>query len=566
MNVSTAITCFALAAATSLVAKDLSITEFDQKESQSFDWRVVDDGVMGGLSKGKISITDNGILKFDGKLSLENNGGFSSLRSKDIQLNLSKYDGLLARVRGDGRSYQVRLGTDETFRGMEVSFMAEFATTKGQWTEVKIPFNQLSASFRGMQLEDRTFDSSLVTRIGLLLGDKKAGPFELQVDWIHAYKDGADSIVDLAIADGRFKTLATALTKAGLVDTLKDGGPFTVFAPTDDAFAKLPDATVENILKPENLDQLQSVLKYHVTSGSIDLPAALSAGEATTLQGESLKIAFENGQVLVGDAAIRDADIKASNGVIHVIDTVLLPPAPPAPKTLLQIAQADGRFTTLLAAIKAAGLTSALEEKGPLTVFAPTDEAFAKLPKGTLKGLLKHEKKDQLKAILALHAVSGKVSAGDALNSGVTTALSGGDLRFEVKGGLLKVNDATIQQTDITVGNGVIHVIDTVLLPASSKAKKEGGDKLTAGLTLEKIRKAVATGVPIFNHGRHDECAKIYEASLKDLISSDALDESLSSDLKKLINRAGKSDATARAWIYRRGLDHAHQALEQQRG
>ena len=185
----------ALATVTPLMAKDLAITEFDRKEAENFDWRVVDDGVMGGLSKGKISVSENGILNFTGNLSLENNGGFSSLRSREIKLDLNGFDGLMAKVRGDGRTYQLRLSTNARYRGMEVSFMAEFPTTKGEWTEVRIPFNKLAASFRGMKLKDVSFDPAKITRIGLLLGDKKTGPFELEVDWIHAYKAGQASIL-----------------------------------------------------------------------------------------------------------------------------------------------------------------------------------------------------------------------------------------------------------------------------------------------------------------------------------------------------------------------------------
>jgi uncharacterized surface protein with fasciclin (FAS1) repeats len=567
MNSSLAIIFLSLASATGLVATDLSITEFSPKDNERFDWRIVDDGVMGGLSKGKITLKDDGILKFDGTLSLENNGGFSSLRSKDIKLDLTDFDGLKARVRGDGRSYQLRLGTDARFRGMEISFMAEFHTTKGKWTEVTIPFDQLVGSFRGMTLEDESFDASKVRRLGLLLGDKKTGPFKLEVDWIRAYREDSNSILDLAVADGRFKTLATALTEADLLEALNGDGPFTVFAPTDEAFAKLPKGTVEKLLKTENREQLQSILKHHVTSGSIDLASALSAGEAVTLQGESLSIRFEDGRMLVGDATIRDADIKASNGVIHVIDSVLLPPSPPAPSNLLNVAKEAGSFTTLLAAIEAAGLTPALEDKGPLTVFAPTDEAFAKLPKGTVASLLKPENKGQLKALLALHATGGRVSAGDALNAEVATALNGEDLRFQIQDGVFKVNDATIRQTDINCENGVIHVIDSVLLPPSRKSDEKSANKDQSAGALARIEAAIEKGVPVFNKGQHEKCADIYKACIKQLVADTSLSSGLRAELSKLMQHAEKTDdPTSRAWAYRRCLDHAYERLVTSRG
>jgi uncharacterized surface protein with fasciclin (FAS1) repeats len=139
----------------------------------------------------------------------------------------------------------------------------------------------------------------------------------------HAKKD----IVDTAVAAGSFKTLAAALTAAGLVDTLKGPGPFTVFAPTDDAFAKLPAGTVENLLKPENKAQLTAILTYHVLPGKV--PASAVVGKQLspkTVNGATLNVNGMNG-VMVNNAKVVQADVMASNGVIHVIDTVLLPPA-----------------------------------------------------------------------------------------------------------------------------------------------------------------------------------------------------------------------------------------------
>ncbi|MDC0305524.1 CIA30 family protein, partial [bacterium] len=168
-----------------------SVAEFDKAESDSLSWRVVDDGVMGGLSKGNFGVSDGGILTFKGTLSLENNGGFSSIRTEKVKMDLSGADGLLVRVRGDGRTYQMRFGTDARFRGMEISFMAEFKTSKGEWVEVKIPYDQFKGSFRGMKLKDEVFDPSKVSRLGLLLADKNPGAFEINVDWIRTY-GGAD--------------------------------------------------------------------------------------------------------------------------------------------------------------------------------------------------------------------------------------------------------------------------------------------------------------------------------------------------------------------------------------
>lgn len=132
-------------------------------------------------------------------------------------------------------------------------------------------------------------------------------------------------IVDTAVGAGQFSTLAAALTAAGLVDTLKGPGPFTVFAPTDAAFAALPAGTVDNLLKPENRDQLVAVLTYHVVPGKVDAAQVVSLDKATTVNGKDVAIATQGGKVMVDGATVTTADIGASNGVIHVIDKVLLP-------------------------------------------------------------------------------------------------------------------------------------------------------------------------------------------------------------------------------------------------
>ena len=132
-------------------------------------------------------------------------------------------------------------------------------------------------------------------------------------------------IVETAIAAGHFNTLAKALTEAGLVDTLKGKGPFTVFAPTDEAFAKLPAGTVESLLKPENKQKLVAVLTYHVVSGSVMAADVVKLKDAKTVNGQSVKIGVSGGNVMVDNAHVVKTDIKTSNGVIHVIDTVMMP-------------------------------------------------------------------------------------------------------------------------------------------------------------------------------------------------------------------------------------------------
>ena len=138
-------------------------------------------------------------------------------------------------------------------------------------------------------------------------------------------KKAQKDIVDTAVAAGSFNTLVAAAQAAGLVDALKADGPITVFAPTDEAFARLPEGTVENLLKPENKDQLIAILTYHVVPGKVDAAKVTTLNSATTLQGEAVAIEVKDGKVFVDNAQVVTADVMASNGIIHVIDQVILP-------------------------------------------------------------------------------------------------------------------------------------------------------------------------------------------------------------------------------------------------
>ncbi len=138
-------------------------------------------------------------------------------------------------------------------------------------------------------------------------------------------EDAQMDIVDTAVSAGQFQTLAAALTAADLVDTLKGDGPFTVFAPTDEAFAKLPAGTVESLLQPENLDQLTAILTYHVVPGAVTADQVVNLTEAATVNGQMVEISVADAGVMVDNATVVATDIMASNGVIHIIDSVILP-------------------------------------------------------------------------------------------------------------------------------------------------------------------------------------------------------------------------------------------------
>jgi uncharacterized surface protein with fasciclin (FAS1) repeats len=269
------------------------------------------------------------------------------------------------------------------------------------------------------------------------------------------------NIVDTAVEAGKFKTLAAALGAAGLVDAVKGPGPFTVFAPSDEAFAKLPKGTVETLLKPENKEKLKAILTYHVVPGKVMAKDVVNVKGAKSLNGQRIDVKVNGGKVMVDGAQVLTTDIACTNGVIHVIDSVILPSEDNIPA----VATKAGKFNTLLAAAKAAGLVDALSGDKPLTVFAPTDEAFAKLPKGTVEGLLKPENIEKLKSILLYHVVDGRVYSEDAVAAKSAPSLQGSKVEISVKDGAAYVNSAKILATDVDASNGVIHIIDSVILP-----------------------------------------------------------------------------------------------------
>ena len=274
-----------------------------------------------------------------------------------------------------------------------------------------------------------------------------------------SYGAKADIVVT-AVGAGQFNTLAAALKAAGLIETLKGPGPFTVFAPTDEAFAKLPAGTVESLLRPENKDKLVAILTYHVVQGKVKAEQVVGLSGAKTVNGQRVNIVASGSGVTVDGAKVVKTDIGASNGVIHVIDTVILP----TNKSIVETAVQAGSFKTLAAALEAAGLVSALEGDGPFTVFAPTDEAFAKLPAGTVENLLKPENRETLKGILLYHVVPGRAFSEDVVTLREAKTLQGSSVTVSTTGGV-RVDNAKVIKTDINARNGVIHVIDSVILP-----------------------------------------------------------------------------------------------------
>merc|ERR1712232_450223 len=230
----------------------------------------------------------------------------------------------------------------------------------------------------------------------------------------------ASTIVDLAVATPELSTLVTALKAGKLVDTLFGAGPFTVFAPTNEAFAKLPKALLDHLLDPKNIKELQDVLTYHVASGSVHAKELKNKEKITTVEGKAVEAFVFSGKVYINDAEVVKADIDASNGVVHVINHVLIPPHIAQRANLrTQITRSTSSIVDLavatpdLSTLKAGKLVDTLSGAGPFTVFAPTNEAFAKLPKALLDHLLEPKNIKELQDVLTYHVASGSVHAKD---------------------------------------------------------------------------------------------------------------------------------------------------------
>lgn len=223
-------------------------------------------------------------------------------------------------------------------------------------------------------------------------------------------------------------------------------------------------------------------------------------------------------------------------------------------KDIVDTAVAADGFSTLVAAVKAAGLVDALKGEGPFTVFAPTDEAFKKLPAGTVETLLKPENKDQLIDILKYHVVSAKVPAETAVTLTEAKMLNGKEVKVAKKEGGLFLNESKVVKTDIMCSNGVIHVIDAVLLPP----KDESGANLHKSPAMMVVNTAIDKGVELFNKGNHEGCAAVYEVAASALLEMPAgtLNCGQKKSLQMALSKAkGTHCMTTRAWTLRHILD-----------
>jgi len=274
-----------------------------------------------------------------------------------------------------------------------------------------------------------------------------------------------DSIYGIASTVDDFSTLATAVEKAGLTEALSGEGSLTVFAPSNSAFAKLPEDLVNKLLDPVWQPQLQDLLFYHSLGQEVRSGDLTDGMTAETLNGEDITINLnpprvnDNSIILVGDGYV---DVEASNGVIHGIDTVLTPTS--VTSNIVEIGMANDDFTTLIKAVEAAGLVETLTGDGPFTLFAPTNDAFAALDDGVLDSLLLPENINTLTKILTYHVLAANVPSTAVTNGDVET-VSGDSITIAVSDSGVKINEANVITADVIGSNGIVHVIDKVLIP-----------------------------------------------------------------------------------------------------
>ena len=271
------------------------------------------------------------------------------------------------------------------------------------------------------------------------------------------------TIFDIINSSEDHTTLAAAVQAAGLVQTLNAAGPFTVFAPTDAAFALLPEGTVESLIA-DTTGALANILTHHVSGGTTLSTDLYDGMMITTVAGTELMVSSDSNGVYIDGAMVTVANLTADNGVVHVINAVLLPEAEVESNTVVDIIVGSSDHTLLAAAVVASGLAETLSGNGPFTVFAPTDAAFALLPDGLVATLLE-DPTGQLTTILTHHVYAGLALSTDLYDGMMVPTIAGGELEVTIDSTGVYIDNAMVTVADIETSNGVVHVIDAVLIP-----------------------------------------------------------------------------------------------------
>ena len=322
-------------------------------------------------------------------------------------------------------------------------------------------FGAVNGSTEGVCIGSHTFTVEGTYNYDCSIGSHAANGMVATITVVPTQQ--SNTVVDVIVNSDDHTLLEAAVIEAGLAEALSGDGPFTVFAPTDDAIVALTEElgiTAEELLALPNLGE---ILQYHVVAAAA-FSTDLSDGQSiATLLGEEVTVTVNQNGVMINNAMVTVADIAADNGVVHVIDAVLLPP--PAETTVVDIIVESELHTILEAAVIAADLATTLSGEGPFTVFAPTDAAFEALMAAfgvTAEELLEYP---ELTNVLLYHVVAGQALASDLSDGQQITTLLDADVVVSITADGVFINQAQVIVADVTAGNGVVHVIDAVLLP-----------------------------------------------------------------------------------------------------
>lgn len=275
----------------------------------------------------------------------------------------------------------------------------------------------------------------------------------------------AQTVVDIIVNSPDHNTLEAAVIAAELADDLSAEGPFTVFAPTDAAFAAVGEETI-NALLADPTGDLANILLFHAVFGVASTQNVMDGTSIGSLQGQNLTFGINGSTVTINGVNVSVLDIRGENGVVHVIDAVLLPEPSKTfvDGTIMDVVSTSPVHTTLNSLINSAGLAGALSGEGPLTLFAPTDDAIAALPADVVASLTA-DPTGALAQVLLFHATSGVASTDNIMDGTTIGTLQGGNLTFAATADGVTVNGINISTFDINTNNGVVHVIDAVLVP-----------------------------------------------------------------------------------------------------
>lgn len=527
-------------------------------------WSTVHDTVMGGRSEGRLRRTSEDTLLFSGNLSMENNGGFTSFRSARLSDAPAGTDGLELRVKGDGRTYIFSCD----MRGIPIfagGYWQEFQTVADTWTTVRLPWSAFDPVNFGEKLQGLPeLDPAQLTAMGVYLYDKQEGPFALEIDDITVYTGefpAASADEDFAQEFPTLTRLVGALDlDAALIDR---DGRFTLLAPTDAAFEALPGDLFQELARPENADILRSILLHHVMPNRVTAAEAMELVVGSTLEGTALAFREEGGGLTIGGAKVLATDRSFAGGVVHVLDRVLIPASveEEISKRFRLRESGIGEATTVFALVEAAELGEALAGMERYTLFAPTDEAFAALPAATLEALALPENRDALRRVLLNHVVAEPITAFAALQATaeqdvILVTLAEESLTVRSEGTSILVEGASVKRADILLDNGVVHLVDEVLVPSDLVLAQDRKAEVDGEAVRMFLVETVKRGASDFNAGDVEACASSYRTALEGLLVLGQIqDAELVAQVEKALDRSDDQGSREAAWTLRRAID-----------